>query len=147
MESCTLYLNSSMVPICCFSAHMFMDSAYFLPNLPPIFRVLSCRDTALSDSTRESCSHLLGVGDGHQDLFCRSHLLVGVVVHEPLHHPLELLLGDVLLVVSLAGLQEADQGELIYKQNLLIFKQNLAKFNPGFCFSSFGTVTKCAILR
>ena len=44
-----LVINSSIVPICCFSAHMFMDfayfppifhsfSAYFPPNLPPIFR-------------------------------------------------------------------------------------------------------------
>ena len=32
-----LVINSSMVPICCFSAHMFTDSVYFLPNLPPIF--------------------------------------------------------------------------------------------------------------
>ena len=43
-----LVINSSMVPICCFSAYMFMDSAYFLPifcsfstyfppNLLPIF--------------------------------------------------------------------------------------------------------------
>ena len=44
-----LVINSSMEPICCFSAHMFMVSAYFPPifhsfstyfppNLQPIFR-------------------------------------------------------------------------------------------------------------
>ena len=33
-----LIINSSMLPICCFSAHVFTDSAYFPPKIPPIFR-------------------------------------------------------------------------------------------------------------
>ena len=33
-----LIINSSILPIFRFSAHMFTDSAYFPPKIPPIFR-------------------------------------------------------------------------------------------------------------
>ena len=50
-----LVINSSMVPICCFSVYIFTDSVYFPPcsnHFPPIFHltfcpfspVLSCRE-------------------------------------------------------------------------------------------------------
>ena len=38
-----IVINSSMEPICCFSARMFMVFAHFPPNLLPIFR-RSCLD-------------------------------------------------------------------------------------------------------
>ena len=54
-----LVINSSMEPIFCFSAHMFMGFAYFLFNLLPIF-LQSClaRPSFLSQyvsSPQQSC--------------------------------------------------------------------------------------------
>ena len=55
-----LVINSSMEPICCFSTHMFMDSAYFPPYLLPIFR-RSCLAGNHVGMRAEECTHTDGV--------------------------------------------------------------------------------------